>query len=536
MKIALVPLNPTIGDISGNTEKILFFIDKAIQKKCELIIFPELAILGYPPKDYLFYPLLREQHSNSLIKFKRKSKKISIIVGGISVNKSQGRPLKNTAYIFQNGQQYLYSKQLLPNYDVFDECRYFEPGNEILKLKISGKNFGITICEDTWYQEEKLKTRYHHNPLAEYANLPIDYLINISASPFEVDKPKRRHKQLSSLSKQLGCYIIYVNQSGANDDLIFDGTAFVYDSNGSLIYQSPDFEENFFVYDTSEEQKRITPNRDELSSIQEALILGIRDYVRKSGFKKVLLGLSGGIDSALVAVLAQEAVGSDNILGVMMPSRHSSSGSLVDAEKLAKNLNIKTQKIEIEAIHSVYESIFNKTFEPNGPNDLTNQNIQARIRGNLLMAISNNENRLLLNTTNKSEMAMGYGTLYGDMCGAIAVISDLTKTYVYKLCQHINREEEIIPQNIIDKEPSAELRPNQKDTDSLPPYDILDPILDKMIEGRELTGGPSNTPKKLVQSIMRNEYKRFQAPIGLKVMGKAFGSGRRMPIVGKINV
>lgn len=535
MKISLVSFNPTVGKILQNTDKILAFVDQAIAKHCDLVIFPELAMIGYPPKDYLYFDRVKENQTSVLLKLKRKSKKITIVAGGIATHKGEGLPLKNCAYVFQNGQQYQYAKRLLPNYDVFDERRYFEPGDEILKIKIGGKKFGFTICEDIWYQEEKLKNRYPQNPLADYAGQNLDYLINISASPFEVGKKERRVKQFSQVAEQLNCSLIYVNQVGANDDIIFDGGALIFDHKGQIVFQAENFCERLFIFDTEKLQPQKINTPPEAEQIRKALTLGIRDYVHKSGFSQVLLGLSGGVDSALVAVLATEALGADNVLGVILPSRYSHPSSETDALNLAKNLKIKTQTIAIEPIHKMYEESFEKIFGPGQTKDITAQNIQARIRGNILMAIANNTGRLLLNTTNKSEMAMGYGTLYGDMCGALAVLSDVSKTRVYQLCHHINKDHEVIPKNTLEKEPSAELKPNQKDSDSLPPYNVLDPILQQFVETQNIPPKPlPHQVDKILNTVMINEYKRDQAPIGLKITEKAFGVGRRMPIVGNL--
>ncbi|MFH1356989.1 MAG: NAD+ synthase, partial [bacterium] len=522
-----------------NAEKIIQFIDQAIEKKCHLIIFPELSLIGYPPKDYLFYPFLFEMQQKALQKIKRRSKKITIILGGINKHKGTGRPFNNLALVFHNGQKHAYAKQLLPNYDVFDEWRYFSPGKEPLVLRIGGKKIGLTICEDIWFDEESVKIAYNTNPLTPYIKRKIDYLVNISASPYEFDKTTTRAKLLSHVSQKMNCPIIYVNQMGANDDLVFDGRALVYNEKGQKIFESPAFKEDVFIYDTKKATpippKRLT-RLEQYELLEQALITGIRDYVRKSGFSKVVFGLSGGVDSALVACLTTSALGPKNVLGIMLPSRYSSKGSITDSVDLAKNLKIKTKKIPIDTLHASYEQLFAKILDK--ADDLTNQNIQARIRANILMAISNNTGCLLLNTTNKSEMAMGYGTLYGDMCGALSVLSDVTKTQVYELCNFINSRTLTIPTSIITKPPSAELKPDQKDEDSLPPYDELDPILDVLINhhGDDIEFGVGNELETWVmKSIMRNEYKRFQAAPGLKISSKAFGSGRRVPIVGKFN-
>lgn len=539
MKIALVPLNPTVGRVDQNFEKILTFIGKAIKQNCALIIFPELALIGYPPRDYLYYPSLLTHQNRCFARLKTRSKKITIVLGGISRNPGKGLKLRNTAFIFKNGQQHVYAKQLLPNYDVFDEFRYFEPGERPLRIKIGGKKFGITVCEDIWARDPALATRYHKDPVPEYAKYKLDYLINISASPFELDKRDRRRKLLSDVARRLDCHVIYVNQCGGNDDLIFDGGAIVTNRKGEIILQEAEFEERLVIFDADQHKvplKLSKPDPNEL--LKKALVMGIRDYVRKSGFSQAVIGLSGGIDSSLVACLATQALGPDNVLGVTLPSRYSSRGSVRDSRELAKNLGITIQEISIEPIHKAFEGLFFKMFQGK-VKDLTRQNIQARIRGNILMAISNNTGRLLLNTSNKSEMAMGYGTLYGDMCGALAVIIDLTKTQTYALARFINSERNVIPQSVFDKPPSAELKRRQKDMDTLPPYEILDPMVEDFITHHEIKKTSQNKRypiEEVVQKILQSEYKRYQVPPGLKVTGKAFGSGRRIPIAASLQI
>lgn len=532
MKIALVTLNPVVGDVAGNTEKICHYIDQAIQAHCQLVIFPEMSLIGYPPKDLIFLEALWERQNKALLQLKRKSKKITIVVGGFCKNKNHGPLFQNVAFVFKNGQKEFYAKRLLPHYDVFDECRYFAPGLEPLVLKIGHHKFGLSICEDIWAQDPWLK-KFYQNPFQK-DKTPIDTLINISASPYEFKKQHRRQNILQQTALELGCRLIYVNQSGANDDLIFNGRAFVVEKNGRFLFASQPFLEQLCVIDLEMLKPfSVSSNPEEdWNSLRQALKTGIADYVHKSGFHKVVLGLSGGIDSALVAQLAAEALGPENVLGVLMPSRYSSSGSLDDALILAKNLKIQTKKIEIETLHKSYEIVLKKIFDGE-TKDLTAQNIQARIRGNLLMALSNNTGALLLNTTNKSEMAMGYGTLYGDMCGALAVISDLKKDWVFQLAKHMNPKFEIIPKTIFTKEPSAELKPNQKDSDHLPPYEKLDPYLKTWIEKEEVTELAYAKNASLIKTYLRNEYKRYQSPIGLKVTRRAFGTGRRYPLVTK---
>lgn len=539
MKTALVPLNPLVGAVEHNLGKILDFIDQAVTLQCHLIVFPEMSLIGYPPKDYLYYENLFKQQSKALNQIKRKSRKITIIVGGYALNTKRGRPFKNVAYIFQNGQSHIYDKQLLPNYDVFDECRYFEPGTKPLRIKIAGKWVGLTVCEDIWFSEKKLEKRYHNDPILRYRSMKLDYLINISASPFEFNKQQRRENLLKFVAKKSNATLIYLNQSGANDDLIFDGGTYVLNKQGQLLFSNADFSETLQVYD--DQEKRSTPAESpaDIENLRQALIVGIRDYVHKTGFEDVVIGLSGGVDSALVTVLACEALGASHVLCVLMPSRYSSEGSIQDSLQLVQKLGCSHKLISIENLHQAFESLFSSVFK-NQIHDLTSQNIQARIRGNILMAISNNERCLLLNTTNKSEMAMGYGTLYGDMCGALAVISDLTKTQIYQLCRHINNKPNpVIPDAILTKAPSAELKPNQKDSDSLPPYDLLDKLVVDFVDHHAVQDhlkSIGQDSKRALRQILINEYKRKQAPIGLKVSEKSFGTGRRFPIVGRLEL
>lgn len=541
MKIAMVSLNPTVGDVPGNGQKIIRFTQDAIVKDCLLVIFPEMALLGYPPKDLIRCEIFLDRQNQVLNQLKRLSKKITIIVGGFLRHSGKGPPFQNVAFIFKNGQKEVYAKRLLPNYDVFDERRYFAAGQKPMELRLGKFRFRLSICEDMWFDEPKVKNFYDSSIKNDLAKMCPDFAINISASPFEQDKRLRRQKLFSHFTTSLKAGLIFVNQSGANDDLIFDGRTCVMDAQGRMLLESPGFEETLSIFDTDSATRKIQklPNdrKEPLSALEDlrlALMMGIRDYVRKSGFSKVLLGLSGGVDSALVAQLAVEALGTDNVLGVLMPSRHSSRGSINDAKILAKNLGMETMTIDIESVHRHYEKIFKNIFGRNRTLDTTAQNIQSRIRGNLLMAISNNTGQLLLNTNNKSEMAMGYGTLYGDMCGALAVLSDLTKTTVYELARHMNPHFRFISREIMTKPPSAELKPNQKDSDTLPEYAELDPLLERWIEKEAITEKDFKLHKALLQRLCRNEYKRQQAPVGLKVTAKAFGSGRRYPVVMKM--
>lgn len=537
MKIAAVSLNPTVGNITENADKILNFIDRAISESADLIVFPEMSLIGYPPKDLIFLEYLYEQQNKLLKKIQNRSKKIAIVVGGFLKNKKTGSPFHNTAFVFHNGQKETYSKHLLPNYDVFDERRYFEPGNETCIFKIGKYKFALTICEDIWTLDPKLKKRYHQDPLKELKKKKFDLLLNISASPFELTKPGRRKKLIQKVGKELDSSVLYINQSGANDDLIFDGSCLLYNKNKQGTHNLlPYFKEDICFLEINKKQfdyQIAKTKTDVMDHLQMALETGIKDYVHKTGNQKILLGLSGGIDSALVAQLAANALGPENVLGVLMPSKYSSTGSVEDSLKLAKNLNIETKTIKIHDLHKCFTTNLDKVFGKNKTLDLTEQNLQARIRGDLLMALSNNTGRLLLNTTNKSELAMGYGTLYGDMCGALAVLCDLTKDVVYKLVKHMNPRFEYIPKEIFEKEPSAELKPDQTDSQSLPPYPVLDPLVDRFVTEENFDSKQLNYEKTMMQ-ILRNEYKRKQTPVGLKVTDKAFTSGRRYPVVANL--
>lgn len=536
MKIALIPLNPVVGQVAKNGHKIIQNVEKAIADNCQMVVFPEMAITGYPLKDLIYFKELHQAQSSVLNKLKTLSKKIAIVVGGVSTRRATGRRFHNTAFFINNGHVQTYHKHLLPNYDVFDECRYFEPGNEVLIVKLGRHKIAITICEDLWTTDSKLKTLYHDSVLDQLKTSKITAIINISASPFELDKWERRQQIVQKAAEHMKVPVLYINQLGANDDLIFDGGAIVSNAKGKTILDTPRFHPDPAYIDLNEisNQAPVQNQHQPLELLKQALITGVHDYVTKSGFSQVVLGLSGGVDSALVAYLAAEALGSQNVLGVLMPSRYSSKGSVDDALALAKNLKITTQTCPIKEPHSAFENTLTPLFK-DGLKDLTAQNIQARIRGDLLMAISNNTGRLLLNTTNKSEMALGFGTLYGDMCGALAVLADVPKTWVYDLCEHINQNAEVIPKAILDKPPSAELKPDQKDTDSLPPYNEIDEIIDSFIDRHLIDTTTGESDFEIIRKIHLNEYKRFQAPPGLKVMAKAFGSGRRIPIVSEID-
>ncbi len=540
MKIALVQINPTVGDFQRNTEKICSFIDRAKNQGADLVIFPELAVTGYPPKDFLDIPAFVDENLKFLGKIARCVSGISAIVGFVDRNKRpQGKLVHNAAAFIQDRKIVsVHHKSLLPTYDVFDECRYFEPAHTISPVKFMDYTLGISICEDIWNDEEFwMRPLYEVDPIENLISNGANLIINISSSPFAVGKhDKIRLRMLTHDAVKYKVPFIYVNQVGGNDDLVFDGNSTVINAQGVLIAQAAAFEEDLMIVDLENPAVHVSPRScDPVETIHKALLVGLQDYVKKCGFKKVVIGLSGGIDSAVTAALAVQALGSDNVVGVLMPSQFSSQGSIDDAVKLARNLGIAHKIIPIEDVFGTYQNTLKAEFK-GLPFDSTEENLQARIRGNILMALSNKYGYLVLTTGNKSELAVGYCTLYGDMSGGLALISDVPKTMVYELARHINREKEIIPQNSIDKPPSAELKPNQFDQDTLPPYDILDGILKAYVEDAKgvdeiiRMGYDEKIVREIIRKVNRNEYKRQQAAPGIKVTSKAFGSGRRMPI------
>lgn len=539
MKIALAQLNPTVGDIKTNCEKIIMNIKEAKKANMDLIVFPELSIIGYPPKDLLYNPDFLETADRALNDMLLpETEDIGVIVGTVTRDDEKDYLLHNSALLLYNGKIVGQAdKTLLPNYDVFDEQRYFEPAKKRACIDFKGMRLAVNICEDIWNDKDFWeRPRYDIDVLEEQYSLNPDIFINISASPYNLGKHELKVKMVKQISKKYKLPLIYVNQVGGNDELIFDGNSFVINSNGERVSNLKAFCEDLAFIDT-DELEYLTPLKDikeDISCVHDALILGLRDYFRKTGFKKAVVGLSGGIDSAVTCALAVKALGRENVLGVSMPSRYSSEGSKDDARDLAQNLNIEYRVIPIEDVFKSYISIFNRNGDAVG--DLAEENLQARIRGNYLMFISNREGHMVLTTGNKSEIAVGYCTLYGDMSGGLAVISDVPKTMVYELAKYINKEKTIIPISTIEKAPSAELRPNQKDTDSLPPYEILDDILklyieeDKSISEIVSRGYDEALVKDVIRKVNNAEYKRKQAAPGLKVTTKAFGVGRRMPI------
>ncbi len=543
MKIALLQLNPLVGDLKGNGD----LIARAVRRvDVDLAVTSELALLGYPPRDLLLNADF-VQHSWDILKQLAMDLKgfSPVLVGLAEPNPGEvGRPLYNSAALLRNGQvERTFHKTLLPTYDVFDEDRYFEPACAPQILDIGNMELGISICEDIWNDRDFWKRRrYHTDPIEELVKAGARAVINLSASPFTVGKQAHREAMLSSIARKYEVPFLYVNQVGGNDELIFDGRSCFFDGRGRLIARARGFEEDLMVADL--ESLAGTIAEDDFTpevEIWRALVLGTRDYVHKCGFAGVLLGLSGGIDSSLVAAVAAEALGPQNVLGVLMPSPYSSPGSIKDAERLAQNLGIKTITITITDIMASFDSCLEEAFRGR-EKDVTEENIQARIRGNLLMALSNKYGLVLLTTGNKSELAVGYCTIYGDMSGGLAVISDVPKTMVYRLARHLNasRGREIIPAEVLVKAPSAELRFCQTDQDSLPPYEVLDAILEKHIEQHQsaeeiLTQGfDPETVRRVLRLVKNAEFKRKQAAPGLKVTDRAFGSGWRMPLACRV--
>lgn len=536
MKIGIAQLNSIVGDLSGNAESIVLAYNELVSKGADIVITPELSLTGYPPRDLVFKSTFVPKNLEALDNIMARVGPVPLMVGYVDFNtEDAGKPFENAVAVLQDGKKIdKIIKCLLPTYDVFDEARYFQPSKEVKPLMLSGLSVGVTICEDIWSEDFLPSNLYVKDPAGSLADKGIDVLLNLSASPFHSEKPKERHSMLSFLARRIGIPVIYCNAIGGNDQLVFDGNSAGYSSEGEVIIQCPGFCESLEIVDT-EDVGRPYQVSDRLEELYKALVLGLRDYIRKCGFKKVVIGLSGGIDSALTTVLAAKALGAENVLGVTMPSEFSSSGSVDDSIRLATNLGIAFEKITIgksfESLKNDLSSIFRETEE-----DITEENMQARLRGLLLMSISNKMGCLLLTTGNKSELAVGYCTIYGDMCGGLAVISDLPKMTVYELSKWINREGEIIPQNTIDKPPSAELRTDQKDQDTLPEYELLDQILEMYVDDALSVSDIINKgyDKETVDWISRrvdlNEWKRGQAAPGLRVTSKAFGIGRRIPI------
>jgi len=539
VKIALAQLNYRIGDFELNTSKMYEAITEAKSQGADLVVFSELSVSGYPPGDLLDYEWFVEKCEQSMDAIAQSCQGIAAIVGGVMRNRDKGRGLFNVSCFLQNGRiEHIVRKTLLPTYDVFSESRYFEPADACQIFEFKGVKIGIAICEDIWdvYNE----FLYEKSPLQYLKNEGAQLIIHPSASPFNVGKIRMRDKVFAGNIERFGLPIVYVNQVGAHADLIFDGDSQVINAEGKTVKQLPLFEEKVEYITFGKNDFLGIPvhssEPEETALMQDAIVYGIKDYCRKTGFKKVILGSSGGIDSALVQALACKALGSENVLALLMPSPFSSEGSINDAKQLSINLANDFRVVPINDIFSTYLNTLEPAFEKL-PQNITEENLQTRIRANLLMAMSNNMGYLLLNTSNKSEMSVGYSTLYGDMCGGLSPIGDVWKTKVYALAKYMNRKNEIIPNAILTKAPSAELRPGQKDTDSLPEYAILDEILHWYVEERrsreeiKAQGYDSAMVDKIINMVNKAEYKRFQSPPVLRITSKAFGRGRQMPLV-----
>ncbi len=548
MKIAIAQLNPKIGDLTANAQQILQAAQKAVASGARLLLTPELSLCGYPPRDLLLNPSFVAAMGTTLKKLARDlPPNLAVLVGtvdeNLKVHTTGGKPLFNSIALLIGGQvKQIFHKRLLPTYDVFDEIRYFEPGLQANYFTLDDLHIGVTVCEDLWNDEEFWgKRTYAVNPIADLAILGVDLIVNLSASPYSVGKQQFRELMLKHSAVRFQQPMIYANQVGGNDDLIFDGCSFALSRQGEIISRARGFDTDLLVVEFDEKQRDFKPGKvapiqeSEDEEIWQALVLGVKDYSRKCGFSKVVLGLSGGIDSSLVAAIAVAALGKENVFGVLMPSPYSSEHSISDALALGENLGIKTTILPIAEPMQTFDNSLAELFAGT-EFGIAEENLQSRIRGNLLMAIANKFGYLLLSTGNKSEMAVGYCTLYGDMNGGLAVIADVPKTRVYSICHWLNRQGEIIPQNVLTKAPSAELKPGQVDQDSLPPYEILDDILERLIHKHEAAaeivsaGHDPVIVDRIIQMLARAEFKRRQAPPGLKITDRAFGTGWRMPI------
>jgi NAD+ synthase (glutamine-hydrolysing) len=546
VKIALGQVNPTVGDFSGNAAKIVEFAQRAKQSGAGLILFPELSVCGYPPRDLVERPWFVARNRETVDRIAAETSGISVICGLVTpAHAETGKSVMNSAALLQDGKlAFLQSKMLLPTYDVFDEMRNFAPARGQELFDLCGNRMALTICEDAWNDKDFWKKRiYGFDPVEALIRAGGNFVLNISASPFWLGKRELRRDMLATVARTEHVPVVMVNQVGGNDSLVFDGSSLVLDREGQVIAQGKSFEEDIVYFDsvalTGEMHEQV---EGEEGSAFAALVLGTRDYVRKCGFRKVIVGLSGGIDSALTAVIASEAVGPENVIGVGMPGPYSSQGSIDDARSLAKNLGIRFELLPIGNIVEGYRETLKEVFA-GLKEDATEENIQSRTRGSLLMALSNKFHAIVLSTGNKSEVAVGYCTLYGDMVGGLAVISDVPKTLVYRISRYLNARRAVIPLASLEKPPSAELRPDQKDSDTLPPYDMLDAILEDYVEEShsaariaEERGFNLELVDRVISMIDRAEYKRQQAAPGIKISTKAFGYGRRFPIAAKQEV
>jgi NAD+ synthase (glutamine-hydrolysing) len=546
MHIALAQINTTVGDFAGNVERIIQFAQRALDLEADLAVFPELALCGYPPRDLVERPDFIERAESELHRLAKELPQIPVWVGSVRRSGArQGKQVSDIAALLRHGRvETDYAKALLPYYDVFDESRYFEPGHGPQTHEMNGKLLGITVCEDVWNDKNFWKRqRYARDPVDETVQAGAQVLINIAASPYSTGRIQFRQEMLKAIAKAHRIPVVYVNLVGGNDSLIFDGSSCALNAQGEVCAQAKSFEEDLVIFDTDSESGCLHPEpASETEAVSKGLVLGARDYVRKCGFETGIVGLSGGIDSSLVAAIAARALGPENVLGVSMPGPYSSPGSILDAQELATNLGIEFRVIPITSIYDSYISNLESALGGRDQ-DVTEENIQARIRGNILMALSNKYRRLLFSTGNKSELAVGYCTLYGDMAGGLAVIADVPKTMVYELARYINGQSGgagPIPNASLEKAPSAELRPNQTDQDTLPPYDVLDLILGAYIQenlcAEEIISRLQVEPAlvhQTIRQIINAEYKRQQAAPALRVTSKAFGIGRRFPIANK---
>ncbi len=560
MRFALVQLNPTIGDVAGNVRRVLDALGRERARGTDVAVFPELTLIGYPPRDLLLRPPLIEANLKALQEVAAACEGIAAVVGFAEPNPLEGRPLYNAAaFLADRRVLQTFRKSLLPTYDVFDEDRYFEPSHETRIVQACGRKIGVSICEDIWNPSTRpsaslgtsstvhperaeriegfwTRRAYAFDPVQAQVDLGAEVLVNISASPYHAGKERLRQDLLSTVARRHGRPVLYVNQVGGNDELVFDGRSLAIGPDGAVLARAASFEEDAVQVDLSAMRGEVREGpADDLESVYRALVLGTRDYLRKCGFQGAVIGLSGGIDSALTACIAVDALGRENVQGVAMPSRYSSEHSKTDAEALARNLGIRYLTVPIEEPFAAFLNTLAESFRGREP-DVTEENLQARIRGAILMALSNKFSMLVLSTGNKSELAVGYCTLYGDMCGGLDVLADVPKTMVYALSRWVNREREVIPASTIAKPPSAELRPNQTDQDSLPPYDVLDGILKLYVEDEVAPsdivsrGFDAATVARVVRMVDGAEFKRRQAAPGLRVTTRAFGIGRRIPI------
>ncbi|MCU1268861.1 MAG: NH(3)-dependent synthetase [Acidobacteriaceae bacterium] len=546
MKIALGQINPIVGDFAGNSAKIIDYANRAKSQGAGLILFPELSVCGYPPRDLVERASFVSHNREAAERIAVETPGIAVICGLVTpAHAETGKSVMNSAALLLDGRiKFVQSKMLLPTYDVFDEMRNFAPARSQVLFPFCGKQMALTICEDAWNDKHFWNRQlYSVDPVEALVRAGGNFVLNISASPFWARKRELRRDMLATIAKNDRVPVVFVNQVGGNDSLVFDGSSMVFDRQGNVIAQGKSFEEDLILFDsdtlTGEMHQQI---EGEEASIYAALVLGTRDYIRKCSFRQVIIGLSGGIDSALTAVIAADAIGPENVIGVGMPGPYSSEGSVSDARDLAKKLGIRFEVLKITDIFENYKSTLHDVFK-GYPEDVTEENIQSRIRGSLLMALSNKFGALVLSTGNKSEMAVGYCTLYGDMAGGLAVINDVPKTLVYRLSRYANSRNPVIPQATLEKPPSAELRLDQKDTDSLPPYEVLDAILEDYVEDSHSAEEISRSHgfdlalvKDVIRMVERTEYKRQQAAPGIKISPKAFGYGRRFPIAAKTDI